>query len=64
MINLGYVKKSTFILTITVLTILFVSSIIFVIHYYKNKNITVNIPTVVEDENSNNILANFFILED
>ena len=63
MINLGYVKKSTFLISIAIMTILFIASLIFVINYYKDKNTTVNIPTVIEDEFLDNELVNVYISE-
>lgn len=49
-----FVKKSTFLLTITILLILSIISNIIIILYYKDKNITVNIPTVLEEDIENN----------
>ena len=63
MINLGYVKKTTFLITIIILVIVFITSLILVINYYKNKNITVNIPTVIDDGSSANELDNVSIVE-
>lgn len=45
----NYIKKSTFFITITLLTIIFIISIIFIAKYYKSHSINVNIPTIVED---------------
>ncbi len=63
MINLGYVKKTTFLITIIILVIIFITSLILVINYYKNKNITVNIPTIIDDGGSANELVNVSIVE-
>jgi hypothetical protein len=49
--NKGYVKKSTFILTIVILVIIFAITITCIILHYKNMDMTVNIPTVVTDAN-------------
>lgn len=60
----NYIKKSTFIITIFILLLIFIASIIFIISYYKNRNITVNIPTVVENENvTDNIIFNVLLIE-
>ena len=55
--NNHYIKKSTFIITIIVLIIFFIVSLIFVINYYKNKNISVSIPSIVEEniDNTNSL---------
>lgn len=52
--NKGYVKKSTFILTIVILVIIFAITITCIILHYKNMDMTVNIPTVVTDTNDLN----------
>ena len=49
--NKGYVKKSTFILTIVILVIIFAITITCIILHYKNMDMTVNIPTVATDAN-------------
>ena len=58
-----FVKKSTFILTVITLIFIFAISTFLIILYYKDKNIIVNIPTVVEDDISNNTLLNIMISE-
>lgn len=60
--DIGFVKKSTFILTIIILLIVFAVSITSIIIYYENKDMKINIPTVVQDgndvsNNSNDILG-------
>lgn len=48
--NEKYVKLRTFIITIIVLVLIFLLSIFFIISYYKDRNITVNLPTEVDQE--------------
>ena len=62
-----YMKKSTLLIIIIIVILLFSASIYFIISYYEKKctDITVNIPTIVEDVNNiddNNL--NLTILED
>ncbi len=42
------IRKSTFIITISILFIIFISTILILIYHYENKNIDAAIPTVVE----------------
>lgn len=49
--NKNYVKKSTFILTIVILLIIFAISVTCIVLHYKNMDMTINIPTVVQDAN-------------
>ena len=51
-----WMKKSTFFITIFILLIIFAISIISIIYYYENKNISANIPTEIQNEiNINNL---------
>lgn len=49
--NKNYVKKSTFILTIVILLIIFAISVTCIVLHYENMDMTINIPTVVQDAN-------------
>lgn len=42
------IRKSTFIITISILFIIFISTILILIYHYEDKNIDAAIPTVVE----------------
>ncbi len=57
----GYVKKSTFILTIISLIIIFAICIFFIISNYEKNNVQINIPTVVEEDNINSVRNNITI---
>lgn len=61
--NNRFIRKSTFIITIIALVIFFTFSIVLIILHYKDKNIVVNIPTVLEDDISSNALSNVIIFE-
>lgn len=57
----GYVKISTYIITIVVLLIIFSVSTFFVISHYKKEQIKVNIPTLVEENTSSDSLSNLLV---
>lgn len=57
----GYVKKSTFILTIISLIIIFAICIFAIISNYEKNNVQINIPTVVEEDNINSVRNNITI---
>ena len=57
----GYVKKSTFILTIISLIIIFAICIFVIISNYEKNNVQINIPTVVEEDNINSVRNNITI---
>lgn len=59
----GYIKISTFIITIIIFLILYAVSIFLVISHYEDKNVIVNIPTIVDDSNSSDELNNFTIID-
>ena len=44
------VKKSTFIITICALLVIFIAAIAIIIYHYENRNVNISIPTVVEEE--------------
>lgn len=46
------VKKSTFIITICVMLVIFIATIAIIINHYENKNVNVSIPTVVEEDSN------------
>ena len=46
------VRKSTFIITICILLVVFISIISIIVYHYETKKINVNIPTVVEEESN------------
>lgn len=48
----GYIKISTFIITIIIFLILYVVSIFLVVNFYENRNVTVNVPSIVTDNNT------------
>lgn len=60
--NEKYIKLKTFIITIIILILLFITSIIFIISYYKDKNVIVTIPTEVEIEDDTNSSINSITL--
>lgn len=48
----GYIKISTFIITIIIFLILYVVSIFLVVNFYENRNVIVNVPSIVTDDNA------------
>ena len=44
------VKKSTFIITICALLVIFIAAIAIIVYHYENRNVNISIPTVVEEE--------------
>ena len=46
------VRKSTFIITICILLVIFIATISIIVYHYESRNVNVSIPTVV-DEDSN-----------
>lgn len=46
------VKKSTFIITICILLVIFAIVISLTINHYENQNVNVSIPTVVEEDSN------------
>ena len=61
-----YIKKSTLGIIIFFVLLLFGLSIFFIISYYEKRDteVKVNIPTIVEEDNSNDTNLNITILED
>lgn len=60
--NEKYIKLRTFIITIIVLVLIFILSTVLIISYYKDRNITVNLPTEVEQEDDD-IMENITLTE-
>ena len=48
--EIKFVKKSTFIITIILLLLLFAISIFGIIYYYENRNNDINIPKEIDNE--------------
>ena len=46
------VRKSTFIITICIMLVIFIATIAIIINHYENKNVNVSIPTVVEEDSN------------
>lgn len=53
--NRDFVKKTTYVITIIILLVIFLISTICIVFYYENRNIKVNIPTVVETNSDDNL---------
>ena len=60
--NEKYIKLRTFIIIIIVLVLIFILSTVLIISYYKDRNITVNLPTEVEQEDDD-IMENITLTE-
>ena len=46
------VRKSTFIITICIMLVIFIATIAIIINHYENKNVDISIPTVVEEDSN------------
>ena len=44
------VRKSTFIITICIMLVIFIATIVIIINHYGNRNTDISMPTVVEEE--------------
>ena len=44
------VRKSTFIITICIMLVIFIATIAIIVYHYENRNVNISIPTVVEEE--------------
>ena len=44
------VRKSTFIITICIMLVIFIATIVIIVNHYENQNTDISMPTVVEEE--------------
>ena len=44
------VRKSTFIITICIMLVIFIATIAIIVNHYENQNTYISMPTVVEEE--------------
>ena len=46
------VRKSTFIITICIMLVIFIAAIAIIVNHYENQNTDISMPTVVEEDSN------------